>query len=227
MNLTYLIISLVIIVSIIAILYLSTPAENRTNYPDWNESTKSAQVGNKPLWQSDSKGSDKKPEYLKFIESEFVDSDRTQRELTVAWIENKVNAGGPDSQTSQGTSGISSILVKDINGNEKELPIMDFFEKIHGDIYTGWLRAKDYIIDELSQLHINLDDKIDSNRKELLDLTTSEIRRLDKQKISINEVLHMKFPLNNQTLNIQRGGDWFMKAASGGLGDTLYFFRPY
>jgi hypothetical protein len=220
MNLTYLIISLVIIVSIIAILYLSTPAENRTDYPDWNESTKSAQVGTGALWQSDSKGSDKKPEYLKFIDSEFFDSDRTQRELTVAWIENKVNAGGPDSQTSQGTSGISSILVKDINGNEKELPIMDFFEKIHGDIYTGWLRAKDYINYELNQLHINLDDKIDDNARQLVTWTMEETGRLDREKLTAGREHYLKFPVAGGD-GIQVDPSRWLKATAGGFGDTV------
>jgi hypothetical protein len=65
--------------------------------------------------------------------------------MTKNWINRTVAAGiTADSITSSGTNGIKSILVRKNDGLTAELPIMEFFKKLHEDMMIGYQRAKDY-----------------------------------------------------------------------------------
>jgi len=202
MNLTYLIVSLVIglisfyltnygskinnkqlvyggfiaiIVSIVAVLYFSfaSRAEERTNYPGWSETTLSAAVpSTTDLWTATSIGSNKKPSYLGPSLTNNVET--SQKDLVAAWIESKVDTGTPSSFTSQRDDAIASILVRDAKGDDRELPIMDFFQKIHEDMVLGYLRAQDYTMEKVIDSTVAAATSLAAKETELKGLINAE-----------------------------------------------------
>jgi hypothetical protein len=141
-----------IIASIVASLYFgfASRTEERTNYPGWLQTTLDAAVpSTADLWTATSTGSNKKPSYLGPSSTNNVET--SQKDLVAAWIESKVDTGTPSSFTSQRDDAITSILVRDAKGDDRELPIMDFFQKIHEDMVLGYLRAQDYTIEKVAE----------------------------------------------------------------------------
>jgi hypothetical protein len=146
--------------STITYLLVFKSTEGRTKYPGWTETTTSAWFEDNAaqtagltqaqkdalpaanIWAAGKSNSDKKYEWTTDADSKTD----TQRVLTERWIERTVDqAISSTSITSQSaTKGVKSILVRKLDGTTAELPIMDFFKKLHEDMVLGWQRAKDY-----------------------------------------------------------------------------------
>ncbi len=163
MKLQYGLIFLVVtIFSTVIYLFVFKSTESRTKYPDWNQSTEDAwepkdaassvaagAVGSTTyntaraaeLWTTTSQGSNLKTAWAGTTDTKTT----TQADMTKNWINRTVAAGiTADSITSSGTNGIKSILVRKNDGLTAELPIMEFFKKLHEDMMLGYQRAKDY-----------------------------------------------------------------------------------
>ena len=227
-----------IIASIVAAIYFgcASSTEKRTIYPGWDESTDSALVpGTGPLWTSSASGSNKKPNYLG--DGPAYDVGQTQRQLTSTWIESKVNSGGTsDSWTSMKSNAITSILVRDANGDDRELPIMDFFKKIHEDIQLGFARATDYASAATlaaAQTAEENDRVLKTEYTRLITDETAARKKDDTDNMStVNGELAKKVP-KNENLYIKFGGtggylytDWMsgVKANGGGPGESIQIY---
>ena len=163
MKLQYgLIFSVVAILSTLIYLFVFKSSESRTKYPDWNQTTEDAweprdavastaaglagsttynAARTADLWTTTSQGSNLKPIWAGTTDTKAT----TQLDMTKNWINRTVDAGiTADSITSSGTKGIKSILVRQNDGLTAELPIMEFFKKLHDDMRIGYQRAKDY-----------------------------------------------------------------------------------
>ena len=163
MKLQYgLIFSVIAIFSTLIYLFVFKSTESRTKYPDWNQSAEDAwepkdaaaataagAVGSTTyntaraaeLWTTTSQGSNLKTAWAGTTDTKAT----TQLDMTKNWINRTVAAGiTADSITSSGTNGIKSILVRKNDGLTAELPIMEFFKKLHEDMMLGYQRAKDY-----------------------------------------------------------------------------------
>jgi hypothetical protein len=163
MKLQYgLIFSVIAIFSTMIYLFVFKSTESRTKYPEWNQSTEDAWEPNNAaaavaagavgstayntaraaeLWTTTSQGSNAKLTWAGTTDTKTT----TQLDMTKNWINRTVAAGiTANSITSSGTNGIKSILVRKNDGLTAELPIMEFFEKLHKDMMLGYQRAKEY-----------------------------------------------------------------------------------
>ena len=217
-----------IIASIVAAIYFgcASSTDKRTNYPGWDQTTDSALVpGTGPLWTTGASGSNIRPIYLG--DGPSYGTDKTQRQLTALWIDTLVAGGGnANSWTSMNDDAITSIVVRNASGVDKEFPIMDFFKKIHEDIKLGFTRAQeyaDYVAGLVTEEMIKESDDLQTDYKKLISDETS-MRKQDDFNILgyVNLELAKKVP-KGENLYVKFGGtgrylytDWMSGVKANG-----------
>ena len=203
-----------IIASIVAAIYFgcASSTDKRTNYPEWLENTASAVVplGYANVWTSNATKSNKRPDYLGSGPS--YNLSQTQKGLTAAWIESKVGSGTPNSFTSQDGNGITSIVVRNASGEDLDLPIMDFFEKIHGDIKLGFTRAQDYADAVVDAAKAELQGTIDAG---LASSDATVAAAVETLRGELEDGLQTKYTLGSAVrMGVQLGGNYVWKGLS-------------
>ena len=142
------------ITSIAAAVYCAStnPTDQRTNYPGWEQSTQDVGYPSTvDLWTAAS-GSNRKPPWVGPLDLVTT----SQKDLTKRWIQRTVGTLDENSVTSADEMGIKSILVRRNDGTTADLPIMDFFKKLHDDMVLGFDRAKDYVDQGISSVSNDL-----------------------------------------------------------------------
>lgn len=213
MKLQYGLIFLVVaIFSTVIYLFVFKSTESRTKYPDWNQSTEDAwepqnaasavaagAVGSTTyntaraaeLWTTTSQGSNLKTAWAGTTDTKTT----TQADMTKNWINRTVAAGiTANSITSSGTNGIKSILVRKNDGLTAELPIMEFFKKLHEDMMLGFQRAKDYA------------DKVSAD---IFISHPTILRRGDRFQLRLWDAHHLKLGHNGRGAAAMVGHDQF------------------
>jgi hypothetical protein len=212
--------SIAIIPMIASSLYFgfASPAEKRTSYPEWDNSTSNVAVdAGTSLWR-DTPDSNRRPPW-----ASVVGKDETIQRLTANWIEDTVLKGGTEkSATSTADDGIAAILVRNNSGISKPLPIMDFFKKLNDDMVLGWLRAKDYV--DYREKVINdtinsLTNVVYANQAKLDNLQST----FNRDAVRYGQPGRIDFisPENNGgpiAIDNSSTGDWTLKAKGGPRG---------
>jgi hypothetical protein len=149
----------VMIAALVAAIYYAITPEARTSVPGFlqvdgqsvnyfansNASTPSYTT----VYDSNAVGSDKIPDWM-LTSSTMTSADRTtaatsdQKTLINSWLIRTVGAAIPDNLKPTSDTDIRSILVRRKNGLTAEIPIMQFFKKLHDDSILAFDRAKDY-----------------------------------------------------------------------------------